>query len=64
MKQALEIDDVHEFADLLIAAEAADYLRISEWTLRHRASDKKIRFLKIGPRCAFQEDPSRPVSFR
>jgi hypothetical protein len=29
MKQALEIDDLHELAELLTAAEAADYLRIS-----------------------------------
>jgi hypothetical protein len=32
MKQALEIDDLPELADLLTAAKAADYLRISEWT--------------------------------
>jgi excisionase family DNA binding protein len=48
MKKALEIDDIHELAELLTAAEAADYLRISVWTLRHWVSDKKIRFLKIG----------------
>ena len=48
MKQALEIDELHELATLLTAAEASDYLRISEWTLRPRVSDKKIRFIKIG----------------
>ena len=63
MKQALEISDFPELAELLTVAEAAGYLRISEWTLRHMLSDKKIRFLKID-RYAVQEDPSRPVSFR
>jgi hypothetical protein len=33
MKQALEIDDLRELAELLTAAEAAVYLRISEWML-------------------------------
>jgi hypothetical protein len=32
MKKALEIDDIHELAELLTAAEAPDYLRISVWT--------------------------------
>jgi excisionase family DNA binding protein len=58
MKQALEIDDLHELAELLTAAEAADYLRISVWTLRHWVSDKKIRFLKIGKLCGSR----RPMS--
>jgi hypothetical protein len=43
MKQALEIDDLPELAELLTAAKAADYVRISEWTLRRWVSDKKIR---------------------
>ena len=48
MKQALEIDDLPELAVLLTAAEAADYLRISEWALRHWVSVKKVRFIKFG----------------
>ena len=55
MKKALEIDDVHELAELLTAAEAADYLRISVWTLRYWVSDKKIRFLKIGRAVRFKK---------
>ena len=55
MKQALEIDDLPELAELLTAAEAADYLRISEWTLRHWVSDKKIRFIKIGRAVRFKK---------
>ena len=55
MKQALEIDDLPELAVLLTAAEAADYLRISEWTLRHWVSDKKIRFIKIGRAVPFKK---------
>jgi len=55
MKQALEIDDLPELAELLTAAEAADYLRISEWTLRHWVSDKKIRFIKIGRAVPFKK---------
>jgi excisionase family DNA binding protein len=55
MKQALEIDDLPELAELLTAAEAADYLRISEWTLRHWVSDKKIRFLTIGRTVRFKK---------
>jgi excisionase family DNA binding protein len=51
MKQALEIDDLPELAELLTAAEAADYLRISECTLRHWVSDKKVRFIKIVAPC-------------
>ena len=57
MKQALEIDDLPELAELLTAAEAADYLRISEWTLRHWVSDKKIRFIKIGRAVRFKKTP-------
>jgi excisionase family DNA binding protein len=56
MKQALEIDDLPELAVFLTAAEAADYLRISEWALRHWVSVKKVRFIKIG-RPWVQEDP-------
>ena len=55
MKQALEIDDLHELAKLLTAAEAADYLRISEWTLRHWVSEKKVRFIKIGRAVRFKK---------
>jgi excisionase family DNA binding protein len=55
MKQALEIDDLHELAELLTAAEAADYLRISGWTLRHWVSDKKTRFIKIGRALRFKK---------
>ena len=55
MKQALEIDDLPEPAERLTAAEAADYLRISEWTLRHWVSDKKIRFIKIGRAVRFKK---------
>ena len=55
MKQALEIDDLPELAELLTAAEAADYLRISEWTLRHWVSDKKKRFIKIGRAVRFKK---------
>ena len=47
MKQALEIDDLPELA-VLLTAEPADYLRISEWALRHWVSVKKVRFIKIG----------------
>ena len=55
MKQALEIHDPHELAELLTAAEAADYLRILEWTLRHWVSDKKVRFIKIGRAVRFKK---------
>ena len=55
MKQALEMDDLRELAELLTAAEAADYLRISEWTLRHWVSDKKVRFIKIGRAVRFKK---------
>jgi len=55
MKQALEINDLHELAKLLTAAEPADYLRISEWTLRHWVSDKKIRFIEIGRAVRFKK---------
>jgi excisionase family DNA binding protein len=55
MKQALEIDDVHKLAELLTAAEAADYLHISEWTVRYWVSDKKIRFIKIGRDVRFKK---------
>jgi excisionase family DNA binding protein len=55
MKQALDIDDLPELAELLTATEAADYLRISESTLRHWVSDKKIRFIKIGRAVRFKK---------
>ena len=55
MKQALEIDDIHELAELITAAEAADYLRISEWTLRRWVSDQTIRFIKIGRAVPFKK---------
>ena len=55
MKQALEIDDLPELAVLLTAAEAADYLRISEWTLRHWVSARKIRIIKIGRAVRFKK---------
>ena len=55
MKQALEIDDFPELAEFLTVVEAAGYLRISEWTLRHMVSDKKIRFLKIGRAVRFKK---------
>ena len=57
MKRALEIDDFHELAELLTAAEPAVYLRISEWTLRYWVSDKKIRFIKIGRAVRFKKTP-------
>ena len=57
MKQALDIDDLPELAELLTATEAADYLRISECTLRHWVSDKKIRFIKIGRVVRFKKTP-------
>src|SRR5262245_15493147 len=41
-------------SDLLTTAEAAVYLRISEWTLRHWVSDRKIKFFKIGNRVRFR----------
>ena len=55
MKQALEIDDLPELAELLTAAEAADFLRISECTLRHWVSVKKVRFIKIGRAVRFKK---------
>ena len=55
MKQALEIDDLPELAERLTAAEAADFLRISECTLRHWVSDKKVRFIKIGRAVRFKK---------
>lgn len=39
-------------ADVL---DAAEYLRISEWTLRHWVSDKTIRFIKIGRAVRFKK---------
>ena len=62
MKRALEIDDFHELAELLTAAEPAVYLRISEWTLRYWVSDKKIRFIRLVALCGSRRP--RSVSFR
>ncbi len=55
MKQALAIDNQSLVSELLTAAEAAEYLRISEWTLRHWVSDKKIRFIKMGRAVRFKK---------
>jgi len=55
MKQSLAIDNQSIISELLTAAEAAEYLRISEWTLRHWVSDKKIRFIKIGRAVRFKK---------
>ena len=55
MKQALAIDNQAANSELLTAGEAAEYLRISEWTLRHWVSDKKIRFIKIGRAVRFKK---------
>ena len=55
MKQALAIDNQAANSELLRAGEAAEYLRISEWTLRHWVSDKKIRFIKIGRAVRFKK---------
>jgi len=55
MKQAVAIDNQVTISELLTASEAAEYLRISEWTLRHWVSDKKIRFIKIGRAVRFKK---------
>ena len=55
MKQALAIDNQAAISELLTAGEAAEYLRISERTLRHWVSDKKIRFIKIGRSVRFKK---------
>jgi excisionase family DNA binding protein len=54
MKQALAIDNQFSSSELLTAGEAAQYLRISEWTLRHWVSDRKIRFIKMGRAVRFK----------
>ena len=54
MKQALEIDDLPELAELLTAAEAAGYLRISEWTLRRWVSGKEDTIYRDWSGCAVQ----------
>jgi excisionase family DNA binding protein len=54
MKQALAIDNQFLGSELLTAGEAAQYLRISEWTLRHWVSDRKIRFIKMGRAVRFK----------
>ena len=53
MKNSLEIARPAAISELLTAGEAAEYLRISEWTLRHWVSDKKIRFIKVGSAVRF-----------
>ena len=55
MKQALAVDHQFAMSELLTAGEAAEYLRISEWTLRHWVSDKKIRFIKVGRAVRFKK---------
>jgi excisionase family DNA binding protein len=55
MKQLFAIGNEAALSDVLTAAEAAEYLRISEWTLRHWVSDKKIRFIKIGRAVRFKK---------
>jgi excisionase family DNA binding protein len=54
MKQALAIDSQSASSELLTAGEAAEYLRTSEWTLRHWVSDRKIRFIKMGRAVRFK----------
>ena len=54
MKNPLEIARPPAISELLTAGEAAAHLRISEWTLRHWASDKKIHFIKIGRAVRFK----------
>lgn len=55
MKQAVAADNQVAISQLLTAAEAAEYLRISEWTLRHWVSEKKIQFIKIGRAVRFKK---------
>ena len=55
MTHALAVDNQVAISQLLTAGEAAEYLRISEWTLRHWVSDKKIRFIKIGRAVRFKK---------
>ena len=55
MKQAVAVGNQPALSELLTAGEAAEYLRISEWTLRHWVSDKKIRFIKIGGAVRFKK---------
>jgi excisionase family DNA binding protein len=55
MKQ-LDLEDASRpLSDLLTVPEAAEYLRISEWTLRHWVSDKKIRYIKMGHLVRFRK---------
>jgi excisionase family DNA binding protein len=54
MKDALAVENHYAICELLTTAEAAEYLRISEWTLRHWVSDKKIRFIKVGRAVRFK----------
>jgi excisionase family DNA binding protein len=55
MKQAVAVENQPGISELLTTGEAAVYLRISEWTLRHWVSDKKIRFIKIGRAVRFKK---------
>ena len=56
MKEAVigeKIEASH--SDLLTFPEAATYLRISEWTLRHWVCERKIRFVKLGRAVRFRK---------
>jgi hypothetical protein len=57
MKQALEIDDLPELAELLTAAEAADYLRISEMDSSSLGLGQENTIHQDWSRRAVQEDP-------
>jgi len=54
MRNPLEIARPSAIFELLTAGETAEHLRISEWTLRHWVSDKKIRFITIGRAVRFK----------
>ena len=55
MKQLALAENSTSVSDLLTVSEAAEYLRISAWTLRHWVSDKKIAFIKIGRAVRFRK---------
>ncbi len=55
MKQLALAENSTSVSDLLTVSEAAEYLRISAWTLRHWVSDKKITFIKIGRAVRFRK---------
>jgi len=42
-------------SDLMTVREAAAYLRISIWTLRHWVSKRKIRYIKLGRAVRFRK---------